>query len=65
MDINENFVKLTGKWGPVLPGLIKETDEEIPVVIANVKFTAAIVKIEHQNNQDGTFDRVYVLKLFQ
>jgi hypothetical protein len=55
MEINERFVKISGRIGPIPPGLVRD-DEDIYLVINGLPFKCARVKIEHYDNQDGTCD---------
>jgi hypothetical protein len=61
LEINERYIKFANKWGPIPPGLIKEDGDNI-ITVNGYKFLGTLVKYEHFNNQDGTFDEVPVLK---
>lgn len=61
MDINERFLKLSGKIGPLPPGLIND-EEDIKIILHGIPFEFAHAKTEHHNNQDGTFDEIKVYK---
>lgn len=60
-EVNERFTKLSGKWGPIPPGLIKD-DEDITISVNGLRFNGGIVKYEYQNKQDGTYDEIAVIK---
>jgi len=59
MDINERFIKLSGRipFGDPL-GL----GEDITLTIKGRNYIANCVKVEEFDQQDGTKDVVYVLK---
>ena len=59
MDINERFVKLSGRIP--FPEEIKLGDD-ITVTVKGRSFIANCVKVEELDRQDGTKDVVYVLK---
>jgi len=59
MDINERFVKLSGRIP--FPEEIKLGDD-ITVTVKGRSFIANCVKVEELDLQDGTKDIVYVLK---
>lgn len=60
-EINERFVKLSGKFGPIPPGLIDD-ESDIVVSIGGLRFNCGLAKYEYQNKQDGTYDEIAVIK---
>lgn len=56
MNINEKLIRISGKT-PIGPGKeLKLGDDVI------VRIKGGIVKIESLDNQDGTYNQVYVVK---
>jgi hypothetical protein len=58
MDINERFVKLTGK-------VCVPNDYQLGDTIDLSLFHAEVVKIENKDNQDQTMDVVFVAKVIE
>lgn len=59
METNERFVKLSGKV-PYTKDI--KLSEDITVKIGEREFIANCVKISEEDQQDGTMDRIFILK---
>jgi len=59
MQINERFVKISSRI-PYPTDI--ELGADVDVIIGGHNFIANCVKQEDMDNQDGTINRVYVLK---
>ena len=61
MDTNEKLIKITSKL-PIDSEL--NLGDEIQINYNNFTHTLVCVKKEYKDNQDGTQDAIYSLKLF-
>ena len=59
MQINERFIKLSSKL-PVTKAL--ELGDDIAMLIDGKVYVVNVVKIEQEDNQDGTMNEIYKLK---
>lgn len=59
MEISERFIKLSSR----LPyGIEIELGQDVPVTVGNQTYIANCVKVEEEDNQDGTKNKIYKLK---
>lgn len=59
MEINEKFIKLSSKL-PVSKAF--ELGDDIAMLIDGKVYIVNVVKIEQEDNQDGTMNEIYKLK---
>ena len=58
-QVNERFVKLSSQI-PYPSEIVMDSD--ITVRIGSHEFQATCVKVDTKSNQDGTVDKVYIVK---
>lgn len=57
MELNEKLIKFRGKVAAEKTFLLGDEVE--------LKIKGEVIKVERENNHDGTYDEIYVIKLLE